>query len=370
MKNVFDTINKTQNNFKNYTVKDIEICGNCFKTNNLLIHGDCISVCDYLLNNGIKVDLVYIDPPFCSGKNYGKKMRIKRNPLGHNKENTKYLLDYVLYGDKKTKEEYLQWMYDNLMAIKSIMSDNASIYVHLDHHICHYVKILLDDIFGKENLINEIIWQYYMGGKGQKDFAKKHDTLFLYAKNKSDYIFNKFTIKRYYDFIPSLKDESVNGDKAGKDNLGYYGFVACPDVWSIKSVFNIGGEYTGYATQKPEALLERIIKASSNEDSVVADFFGGSGTTAAVAERLKRRWIITDIGKPSVLVMRKRLIDQEVKPFLYQSIGDYQKEAFNQSKLFKRVGDLSQVILCLYGATPFTVEEYSDRNVGYIKQSC
>jgi adenine specific DNA methylase Mod len=128
-----------------------------------------------------------------------------------------------------------------------------------------------------------------------------------------------------------------------------------------------GTEKLGYATQKAEALLERIIKASSNEGDLVCDFFGGSGTTAAVAERLGRRWITCDIGKPASLVMRKRFIDQEVKPFLYQSIGDYQKEAFKNNKRYKHVGDLSQVVLGLYGALPFTPEQTNDRNFGYIK---
>jgi hypothetical protein len=136
------------------------------------------------------------------------------------------------------------------------------------------------------------------------------------------------------------------------------------DVWSdCPAVFRKGPEKVGYATQKPEALLERIIKASSNEGDIVADFFGGSGTTAAVAERLGRRWITTDIGKPATLVMRKRFIDQEVKPFLYQAIGDYQKEAFENSKLFKRVGDLSQIILQLYGALPFRRSQLASANL-------
>lgn len=129
----------------------------------------------------------------------------------------------------------------------------------------------------------------------------------------------------------------------------------------------VANERIGYATQKPEALLERIITASSNPGDLVCDFFGGSGTTAAVAERLGRRWITGDIGKPAALVMRKRFIDAEVKPFLYQSIGDYQKEAFQQSRRYRRVGDLSQVVLGLFGALPFTAEQSADRNFGYIK---
>ena len=140
-----------------------------------------------------------------------------------------------------------------------------------------------------------------------------------------------------------------------------------PDVWNISMINPVANERVGYATQKPEALLERIIKASSNEGDLVCDFFGGSGTTAAVAEKLGRRWITGDIGKPASLIMRKRLIDQDAKPFLYQSIGDYQKEAFRNNKLVKRIGDLSQIVLGLYGALPFTAEQCADRNFGYIK---
>lgn len=144
--------------------------------------------------------------------------------------------------------------------------------------------------------------------------------------------------------------------------------VLLPDVWfDISHIQQKDPQRTGYATQKPEALLERIIKASSNPGDLVCDFFGGSGTTAAVAEKLGRRWIIGDIGKPASLVMRKRFIDQDVKPFLYQSIGDYQKEAFQNNRKIKRVGDLSQVVLGLYGALPFSPEQTNERNFGYIK---
>ena len=146
--------------------------------------------------------------------------------------------------------------------------------------------------------------------------------------------------------------------------------VLLPDVWfNISHIQQKDPQRTGYSTQKPEALLERIIKASSNEGDLVCDFFGGSGTTAAVAERLGRRWITTDIGKPAILVMRKRFIDQEVKPFLYQCIGDYQKEAFSGNKQYRRVGDLSQIVMQLYGAIPFSAEQLNDRNWGYVKSS-
>lgn len=146
--------------------------------------------------------------------------------------------------------------------------------------------------------------------------------------------------------------------------------VIVADYWDdINLISPTSSESVNYDTQKPEALLERIVKASSNEGDLVCDFFGGSGTTAAVAERLGRRWITTDIGKPAILVMRKRFIDQEVKPFLYQCIGDYQKEAFSGNKQYRRVGDLSQIVMQLYGAIPFSAEQLNDRNWGYIKSS-
>jgi site-specific DNA-methyltransferase (adenine-specific)/adenine-specific DNA-methyltransferase len=140
------------------------------------------------------------------------------------------------------------------------------------------------------------------------------------------------------------------------------------DVWGIPFINPVAKERVDYGTQKPEKLLERIIKSSSNETSIVADFFSGSGTTGAVAEKLGRRWIMSDIGKPACMIIRKRLIDQDAKSFLYQSIGDYQKEAYQQSKLFKRIGDLSQVVLNLYGAQPFT-DESLPRHLGSIKGS-
>lgn len=303
-----------------YEMESIEKVGKN-KDNNLVIRGECLSACAYLKENDIKVDLVYIDPPFASGADYAKKVYIRRNPKvdeAIKKAETELNNDDLkafeekMYGDVWNKEAYLNWMYENLLAIKSVMSETASIYVHLDWHIGHYVKILMDEIFGEDNFLNEIIWQYFMGGKGKQEFAKKHDNIYLYVKNKSAYIFNKFKIKRYYDFKPSLNDDSKDA-KSGKDDIGYYGIVACPDVWSLRGVFNMGKEYLDYSTQKPEALLERIIKASSNEGMLVADFFGGSGVTATVAHKLKRKFITCDVGINSIQTMRDRLISNKAE---------------------------------------------------------
>ncbi len=342
---------------------------------NRLIYGDNLLAMQALLTGDKssnlealrgKVDLIYIDPPFDSKADYRTKITLPGNEITQ-KPTTFEQFGYSDLWQKGTVS-YLEYMYPRLLLMRELLSDKGSIYVHIDWHVGHYIKILLDDIFGKENFVNEIVWQYYMGGKGKKEFAKKHDIIFLYKKT-NNYTFNQQIIKRYYDFIPSLKDDSANA-MSGKDDIGYWSMVSCPDVWQIKGVFNMSKEYTSYSTQKPEKLLERIIKASSNEGDLVCDFFGGSGTTAAVAEKLGRRWITTDIGKPSNLVIRKRLIDMNidtnVKPFLYQAIGDYNKEAFALNKI-NRVGDLCEVVLKLYGALPFERERLDDRRWGYIK---
>lgn len=252
-----------------------------------------------------------------------------------------------------------------------MLSERGSIYVHIDWHIGSYMKVILDDIFGKENFVNEIIWYYRRWNIAGSSFATNHDTILYYGKNKSNRVYNQL-------YIPKSEKSSAQG-KSWKSVIDENGVrhsimtdeptkgVPMPDVWDVSMINPVAKERIGYATQKPEALLERIIKASSNEGDLVCDFFGGSGTTAAVAEKLGRRWITCDIGKPASLVMRKRFIDQEVNPFLYQSIGDYQKEAFHNNKKLRRVGDLSQVVLGLFSALPFSPEQVSDRNFGYVK---
>lgn len=186
---------------------------------NMVIRGECVSACAYLKEKGIQVDLVYIDPPFASGADYAKKVYIRRNPkVAEAIAKAKQELDdeelkafeEKMYGDVWDKEKYLNWMYENLMAIKSIMSETATIYVHLDWHIGHYVKILLDEIFGEDNFVNEIVWGYKdIGAKAVPYFKKKHDTIFVYQKsNLEERVFNiqrrplsDSTIKRYGDYF-------------------------------------------------------------------------------------------------------------------------------------------------------------------------
>ena len=292
---------------------------------NLLIRGECLSACAYLKDKGISVDLVYIDPPFASGADYAKKVYLRQNPKIAQDLNQAEIemgedfksFEEKMYGDIWNKEDYLNWMYENLTAIKSIMSENASIYVHLDWHIGHYVKILMDEIFGEDNFVNEIVWCYTGTGKATQYFKRKHDCIFLYSKSEN-IIFNSVEVG-----IPFGDNQKKK--YTGKDEKGFYkeythangsvhkkywdenDYLPLNDWWSDIYVIQDHSERADYATQKPEALLERIIKASSNENMLVADFFGGSGVAAAVAHKLGRRFIHCDIGINSIQTTRDRL---------------------------------------------------------------
>lgn len=346
---------------------------------NRLIYGDNLLAMQALLagdpQTGLpslrgKVDLIYIDPPFDSKADYRTKLTLPGGDINQ-KPTT---IEQFAYADtwKDGTVSYLRMLYPRLVLMRELLSDHGSIYVHIDWHVGHYVKVLMDEVFGKFNFVNEIVWHYHTGMRVNSHWNRKHDVILFYSKTKDVFTFNQQTETRIYPFKPSMASDggAVIEEILNKDGVKtgiFKSTLRARDVWDISQVFNMSKEYAGYATQKPEALLERIIKASSNEGDLVCDFFGGSGTTAAVAERLGRRWITSDIGKPATLVMRKRLIDQEVKPFLYQAIGDYQKEMMHGTRLFKNIGELSQVVMQLYGALPFTPDQVSDRNFGYIK---
>lgn len=335
---------------------------------NMVIRGECVSACAYLKEKGITVDLVYIDPPFASGADYAKKVYLRRNPkVAEAIAQAEQELDIdelkafeeTMYGDVWDKEKYLNWMWENLMAIKSAMSETASIYVHLDYHIGHYVKILLDEIFGEDNFRNEIIWKRATAHSDAEFYGNNFDCIYFYTKSQTDCIFN--TVYQPYDeaYIARFNRTDPDGRKWDSGNLtakglqgggydyeykGYRSLWRMPletmerldkegrihitktggirskvyldelpgmpaqSMWSdINPINSQANEKEDYATQKPEALLERIIKASSNENMLVADFFGGSGVTAAVAHKLGRRFITSDIGLNAVQTMRDRL---------------------------------------------------------------
>ena len=298
-----------------YEVESQEVVGKN-PNHNLVLRGECLSACAYLKEKGVKVDLVYIDPPFASGADYAKKVYIRRNPKvaeaikqAETEIDSEELRNFEekMYGDVWDKERYLNWMYENLMAIKSVMSDTASIYVHLDWHIGHYVKILMDEIFGEDKFINEIVWCYTgPGSPGMQQFSRKHDTIYWYS-NSDSHIFNAEKVR-----IPSdVHSGGFNGEMNKDDSGAYSSKGKIPEDWwefAVSSRFKLDGvNRVEYATEKPFKLLERIIKASSNEGMLVADFFGGSGVTATVASRLGRKFIHCDIGINSIETTRDRL---------------------------------------------------------------
>lgn len=349
---------------------------------NRLVYGDNLLVMQALLAGdsatGLesmrgKIDLIYIDPPFDSKADYRTKITLPSGEI----EQKPTVIEQFAYADtwKDGTASYLRMIYPRLALMRELLSEKGSIYVHIDWHVGHYVKVLLDEIFGKENFRNEIVWGYKNPGKSTNYYKRKHDQIYFYSKSDNNTFnvqkqplakssievwgkhFNEDGVITYgymKKYAPGAYKRLAARGNANDDDIFLDVFNGSPadDWWGDVPFLNKGSEIVGYATQKPEALLERIIKASSNENSIVADFFGGSGTTASVAEKLGRRWISSDIGKPSVMIQRKRLIDNDAQPFLYQAIGDYQKEAFASTKLYKRVGDLSQVVLGLFGALP------------------
>lgn len=332
-----------------YEVETLETVGE--PSENLVIRGECISACAYLKEKGIKVDLVYIDPPFASGADYAKKVYLRRNPkLAEKIAAAEQEMDIdelkafeeKMYGDIWQKEDYLNWMYENLMAIKSIMSDSGSIYVHLDWHIGHYVKILMDEVFGDENFRNEIIWTY--NGKGltnaKKSFVPYNANIYYYTKSNEYFLNNKkegisaSVLERFGKYINENKQITFGALRANKENAelekatrrfinqnnrepldediatDLNSGTLIKNIWDDLPIVRENStysEYVGYATQKPETLLQRIINSSSNEGMIVADFFGGSGVTAKVANDLGRKFIHNDIGINSIQTVRDRL---------------------------------------------------------------
>ncbi|WP_411725252.1 site-specific DNA-methyltransferase [Methyloglobulus sp.] len=383
-----------------------------------------------------KIDLIYIDPPFDSKADYRTKITlptVRPEPVEGHILGTDYgsilrqaqdsprtggsieieqkptVIEQFAYSDTWADgtASYLAMITPRLILMRELLSDTGSIYVHLDWHVGHYVKIVMDEVFGKDNFRNDIYVKRVRKNVQEREkvvsLNEGLDSIFFYGKTDLHLI-----------FAPKKRDPKpdrwhafdANGIRTGMDYLlfGHQPPAGNPWRWTKEkadSAIKSGilrpnsrsgkpeylipaSEYilidslwdditasaftTGYSTEKHEKLLTRIIEMSSTSNNgLVADFFGGSGTTAAVAEKLGRRWITTDLGKPACMIMRKRLIDQDAKPFLYQAIGDYQVEAAKATlgRQFK-IGDLAQIVLQLFGALPLPPEENPMRNLGYM----
>jgi len=274
---------------------------NGFKTselNNCLFCGDNLEILREFIPTS-SVDLIYIDPPFFSNRNY--------NVIWGDEAELRSFKDVWAGG----MESYLSWLEPRIRELQRVLKTTGSFYMHLDWHAASYVKVkLLDAIFGVENFQNEIIWWYRGGGVSKKRFGRRHDTIFFYT-NGPNAVFNLNDVRTEYsqDSLERLKYKA----KAFRGERIYDNYEANPlgkhpdDVWPIQPIMPSSKERFGYPTQKPEKLLERIIKASSNQNDVVLDAFCGCGTALAVAHKLKRRWLGIDISFTAIELVRHRM---------------------------------------------------------------
>lgn len=403
------------------------------ENSNSLIYGDNMLAMAALLAGDqhrpslrSSIQTIYLDPPFDSKADYRTKIQLKYDNI----EQKPTVIEQAAYSDtwRHGTSSYLSMIVPRIIIMRELLKNDGSIFVQLDWHVNHYVKIVLDEIFGKENFVNEIVWRR-KGGSALGTMSRLSaatDNILWYGKTPDykfksvfqdadpEYIEQQF---RYKDLDGRRYMITVMRSPSPRPNLmyDYKGYKIPPNGWAIpkstmerldaegrlhfpeskeKQIYKkiYLDEYPGqminnlwsdistlkgnnkeilnYDTQKPEALISRIMEISSDEGDTIADFFVGSGTTAAVAERLGRRWIAADLGKPACMITRKRLIDQDAKPFLYQHIGDYQVEQMRSTMGSRfRIGDLAEIILGLFGALPLPVEENPNKNMGRIQGS-
>ncbi len=247
-----------------------------------------------------KIQLIYVDPPFFSNSKYQASIRLESDKLGKSP-----IIKTGAYDDTwgDSLEQYLTMLTVRFMLMRELIADTGCIWVHLDWHGSHYVKLILDEIFGYDNFVNEVVWTYKSGGASRKSFARKHDTLLMYSKTKK-YKFNPIKEKSYNR---DMKPYRFKGVEEFKDEKGWYTMVNMKDVWSIDMVGRTSRERTGYATQKPEKLLERIVESCTEEGDICGDFFAGSGTLGVVAEKMGRSWIMCDEGNVAIASQIERL---------------------------------------------------------------
>jgi len=350
-----------------YPAQEVEVYGDkSSKDFNKLFWGDNLQVLSHLLKEYRgKIDLIYIDPPFDSKADYVKKVKIRGKKLSGVEQN---LFEEKQYTDIWEQDEYLQFIYERLVLMKELLKENGSILVHCDWHKSSYIRLIMDEIFGTDRFINEIVWWYPSGSDPAPQFNRKHDNIFWYGKGEK-HTFNFCDVA-----IPYTKEQLERFDQ--EDEKGKFYWNSNPRGEQVKTykkcgigeydVWNIGINATeirdlGYPTAKPQKLLERIIKASTNEGDIVADFFMGSGTTQVVAQKLGRRWIGCDINKVAIQTTTKRL---------NQMIADQQRELgskglknfkgslgfkilnVNDYDVFKNEVLAKEIVMEMYGVEP------------------
>ena len=352
-----------------YPAQEKEIYGDKnSKDFNKLFWGDNLQVLAHLLKEYRgKIDLIYIDPPFASEAEYVRKVKLRGEKVEGEPQG---LLEEKQYTDIWRRDEYLQFMYERLLLMRELLADSGSIYVHLDPQKVHYLKAIMDEVFGEENFLREIIWRigWVSGYKtATENWIRNHDNILYYAKNKNNFVFNK-------EYIAYPKGYTRR-DGAKPDGEGY----AIEDTWNCNEldkmdsiqIMSFSGEKKDYPTQKNENLLTRIIKASSNAGDLVADFFVGAGTTPAVAQKLGRRWIACDINLSAVQISTKRLnqiieaqtagkkdtsawflSDKEIKEAKSKMAFGFKIHNVNDYDIFKNELEAKEIVMEMYGVEP------------------
>lgn len=326
---------------------------------NKIFWGDNLQVMSHLLKDYRgKIDLIYIDPPFDSKADYKKKIEVK----GVGKAETDSTsFEEKQYGDIWTNDEYLQFMYERLVILRELLSEKGCLYLHCDWHKAHHLRMLLDEVFGPDKFVNEVIWHYSGAGTPKGCWAKRHDNIFVYSKT-SNYVFNAdsvrteyaaTTVERFSHAINNVR----NGINFGSQSLNPLGKYP-EDVLDVSIEAPSASIRTGYPTQKPEALLEKIIKASSNPGDLVFDCFMGSGTTQAVAMRLGRKFIGADINLGSIQTTTKRLISaaDELNGRLQEDLKYTGFEVYNVNNydFFRNPVEAKELIIQALEIQPFS----------------
>lgn len=271
------------------------------ESQNALVLGDNLAYMQGLLENGYegRFRLIYIDPPFFTKSKFNATIDLKDRTRKNHK------IKHLAYDDtfERSLECYVENMTARLILMRKLLAEDGLIWVHLDWHSAHYMKLIMDEVFGTKNFQNEIIWQYKSGGSGKRHFSRKHDTILVYSKTA----YYHLNVPKEKSYNRGLKPYRFKGVKEYKDEYGWYTMVNMKDVWSIDMVGRTSAERNGYATQKPTELLRRIIEATTEEGDYCADFFCGSGTLPETAEALNRHWVGCDTEPLAISTTRKRL---------------------------------------------------------------
>ena len=274
---------------------------------NKIFWGDNLQVMSHLLKEYRgKIDLIYIDPPFASDADYKRKIKVRNQAV----VTDSLSFEEKQYGDIWNNDEYLQFMYERLLIMRELLSINGTIFVHCDWRVCSYIRLLMDEVFGKENFLNEIIWNYSGGRIGHNFFGRKHDNIYWYAKKYGNQTFNYDAVRQEYAASTLARNRYKNNGSSERvlDYKPNEEGKFPEDVWTISIINPFAKERLDYPTQKPERLIEDIIKSASNPGDLVFDCFMGSGTTQAVAMKLGRRFIGADINLGAIQTTTKRLL--------------------------------------------------------------